>query len=417
MIRLHFPASRMQEYVEVPFEVPEGTRSLRVSYRVQPGAVVDLGCLDPERFRGWSGGARSCFELGIETATPGYLPGPLLAGRWNVLLGLYRLPSEGAWVELEVEPSPRELPDLPTSSVLAPRAELPRPEGWVRGDLHCHTHHSDARGSLSDLVSMARARGLDFLAVTDHNVVSHHAEMASRDWGIHLLPGMEVTTYRGHFNVLGPVGWVDFRFADDAGARRALRDAGERGALRVLNHPKPTGCDWEYGVWDDFDLFEVWNGPWPTRNEVSLARWHALLCEGRRIPAVGGSDRHQPPLPDPDPPSLQVGSPTVWIPGPVEALTDRLRAGRCCISEGRTGPVVWIEGPSGLVMGGTAEVGDPLTVHVWGAPDGQVRLVTDLGELPPARELAMPDARFLRVEVVGEEGVRALSNPVYRSSR
>jgi len=36
----------------------------------------------------------------------------------------------------------------------------------------CCSYHSDAIGSLSDLVAVARARGLDFVAVPDHNTVS-----------------------------------------------------------------------------------------------------------------------------------------------------------------------------------------------------------------------------------------------------
>jgi DNA polymerase (family X) len=39
----------------------------------------------------------------------------------------------------------------------------------VRGDLHCHTSVSDARSTLADMAKAARARGLEYVAVTDHS--------------------------------------------------------------------------------------------------------------------------------------------------------------------------------------------------------------------------------------------------------
>ena len=39
----------------------------------------------------------------------------------------------------------------------------------IRGDLHVHTSASDGANSLSEMVQAARARGLDYIAVTDHS--------------------------------------------------------------------------------------------------------------------------------------------------------------------------------------------------------------------------------------------------------
>lgn len=48
---------------------------------------------------------------------------------------------------------------------------LPRliEEKDVRGDLQCHTTDSDGRSSLEEVVAAARARGLEYLAITDHS--------------------------------------------------------------------------------------------------------------------------------------------------------------------------------------------------------------------------------------------------------
>jgi DNA polymerase (family 10) len=50
----------------------------------------------------------------------------------------------------------------------------------MRGDLHCHTTLSDGRQTLEQMVDAARARGLEYLAVTDHS--------ASHGFGDHVTP-------------------------------------------------------------------------------------------------------------------------------------------------------------------------------------------------------------------------------------
>ena len=95
------------------------------------------------------------------------------------------------------------------------RRSLPADAGltWLAGDLHAHTFHSDGVMSVAELAAHAVERGLDFVAVTDHNTVSHHALLgpASSRYGVTLLPGQEVTTELGHAGVLGDTGWIDFR--------------------------------------------------------------------------------------------------------------------------------------------------------------------------------------------------------------
>ncbi|MGH3150989.1 MAG: hypothetical protein ACRDOB_09680, partial [Streptosporangiaceae bacterium] len=72
----------------LPVEVGPGTAGLRVEleYDRAGGTVLDLGCLGPDGFRGWSGGARGSFVITADGATPGYLPGELEAGLWQVMI-------------------------------------------------------------------------------------------------------------------------------------------------------------------------------------------------------------------------------------------------------------------------------------------------------------------------------------------
>ncbi|MGH3204604.1 MAG: hypothetical protein ACRDP5_21525, partial [Streptosporangiaceae bacterium] len=91
----------------LPVEVGPGTAGLRVDleYERAGETVLDLGCLGPGGFRGWSGGARSWFAITGEQATPGYLPGELEAGLWRVMIGLYRVPPDGVPYRVTVQAS------------------------------------------------------------------------------------------------------------------------------------------------------------------------------------------------------------------------------------------------------------------------------------------------------------------------
>src|SRR5215471_19490925 len=138
----------------LPVEVPQGSFALAVdlSYDSSEG-VLDLGCLGPSGFRGWSGGARRSFVITPGAATPGYLPGELEAGTWQVVIGLHRVPPGGAEYRLtaEVSSTPGELAPAPPPGPLPPladrppRRDLPASRGrrWHAGDLHTHTVHSD----------------------------------------------------------------------------------------------------------------------------------------------------------------------------------------------------------------------------------------------------------------------------------
>lgn len=240
---------------ELPVEVPRGTGALTVALSHPPGrGVLDLGLLGPEgEFRGWSGGARDTFTVTQGWATPGYLPGPLHPGTWRVLVRLHRIPPEGLPYRVRAlatgrtpAPPPEDLPPPP----VAPRERrsrraVPAADGarWLAGDLHAHTVHSDGSLTVDELARCAALAGLDFLAVTDHNTVSHHPLLpaAGARQDVLLLPGQEVTTDLGHANVFGDTGWIDFR----RGADSWLARAEAHGGVLSVNHPLAGDCAWQ----------------------------------------------------------------------------------------------------------------------------------------------------------------------------
>ena len=391
------PAERARSpYLYLPFEVNPGVSRIDVSYSFdEADSILDLGLFDPtlgpfpsqDGFRGWSGSARRRVFVASDDATPGYIPGKIAPGTWRVVFGLAQVAPDGCpyRVKIDLDDAPRPL----VAPVRSAEVSLGK-SGLYRGDLQSHTFYSDAKGSLEDLVAAAKDRGLDFLAVTDHNTHSHHrklAELSSPE--LLLIPGEEITTYWGHANVWGVDGWVDFRIEREEALDVLIDQVHARGGLFSINHPKAIsnclGCDWEYAVPAGADSLEVWQGPWAFQNWESLERYDALLQQGRRITLVGGSDRHQPGYPDSDPVSVQVGSPTTWLR--LEDLStgsvlNAIKAGHGFVSESPDGPRLELR-VGNRKMGGTLEgaSGDLITAsaRVEGARGDLLRWVGSKG--------------------------------------
>jgi len=334
-----------QQLRTVPFEVPAGTAEVEVSldYDASGGAVLDLGCAGPQGFRGWSGGARSSFKVGVHHSTPGYLSGDIAPGVWQVWLGLHRIPPIGVPYSLEITFSgkaPKVSPDLdyqePVPIDRPPARHLPTVDGrrWYAGDLHAHTQHSDGKLSIRGLAQLAARTGLDFLAITEHNTISHYPYLDKQSalTGVTLIPGQEVTTELGHANVWGAEEWIDFRRP----ASQWMKQADKCGALFSVNHPLAGDCAWRHQLTTQPSIAEIWHWSWWDRS------WGEPLAWARRHPAavipVGGSDFHGP---GGTPPSL--GEPVTWVLADecsTPAILDGIRAGRTAVSATRTGPLL-----------------------------------------------------------------------------
>ena len=157
----------------LPVEVPAGTGGLRVEldYDRADGTVLDLGCLGPGGFRGWSGGARESFVITRDAATPGYLPGELEAGTWQVMIGVHRVPPDGVGYRLTArdrDGGRGPAPGLGRPAPLAPPPPRDRPPRRIlpagagsgpplAGRRPAHAHR--ALGRRADRPRTGRARG------------------------------------------------------------------------------------------------------------------------------------------------------------------------------------------------------------------------------------------------------------------
>ena len=354
------------DYVRIPFEVPEGTVEISFQHTVETTKddILDFGMRDPAGQRGWCGGLTDADVIGVEESSRCYMPGPIEGGStWHVEIGKAKLSSKsvGYSVVLEFRDA-AELAPRPRAA-FEPRV-LESGARWYAGDFHVHSNESgDATSTFDQIRDLARSRGIDFVNLSDHNVITQHALVAAYQAGVDdvlFMRGSEVTTYGGHGNTVGNSSYIDHHIGQDGHTIGALLEQVEEdGALFIVNHPKLAlgdaciGCAWTYEdtPWDKVAGMELQTGPYlyaPVFLDSVLAMWDDLLDQGHRITGVSGSDDHRTPT-APPPDESQIGTPTsvVWADELSEAgIMAGVRAGRV---------VVKLRGPDDPMLELTAE--------------------------------------------------------------
>ena len=453
-----------ESYKEIPFQVPDGVKRITISveYDRENRTVVDLGLFDPDRFRGWSGGNKASFSIAETDATPSYLPGPLPAGEWNLILGLPNIRTDSvASYRAEI---------LLESGMLAgTRAFAPEPlqaeAGWYRGELHAHSGHSDGNCTLQSgasgpcpvyrVVEAAVERGLDFIAVTEHNAISHHQSLHELQIAFDqtvLMSGREITTFYGHANIFGTTDFIDFR-ARDGQINPVLESAAQKGAFISINHPGlPSGevcmgCGWvaetDYSLIDAVEIVNgsvIDSGTGMLKSPLSgIPFWEQLLNAGHRVTAIAGTDNHNADLRSDSGRRTAIGEVTTVIFADTLAqndLLDGLRKGRAFIDlEGSADRLLELRAVAGnnqAMMGETIEAPEgsaiDLTVSSMNTPDSTIELYRN-GELISAEHdysrngdqletsvifQATGEPEWIHAEVVSAAGkVLLISNPIY----
>ena len=444
-----------QTYFEIPFTVPSGTHRITVTFHnlgKDQRTVLDLGIADPFRFRGNSGGNKDHFTIGETDATPSYLPGAIPPGRWklqiavpNIRKGVTSRYRAEVWFNSALDDS---------SFTEHPLNDTP---GWYRGDLHMHDAHSDGSCPsqsgkqvpcpLFFTVEDAVRRGLDFIAITDHNTMSQYddeRELQPYFDKLLLNPGRELTTFHGHANEFGTTRYIDYRVGSKQvpDVDTMFRQARSLGAIVSINHPaSPSGeicmgCGWTQDPPANMNLvtsIEVVNG-----GGVPATRfWDDQLRRGYRLTAIGGSDNHHADWPPEH--TASVGYPTTVIDAhdlSVAGILEGIRSGRVFIdlagTHNRMLDMSAQSGGSTANMGGVlaASKGQPvaLQVHVAGCDGASLHFFVD-GEMAntlPSQTIAGDNAtlhadwnsdgarHWIRAEVVDhDKHILLLGNPIY----
>ena len=323
-------------------------------------------------------------------------------------------------MEIRFDPGigPRQRDLIRTGAPARPVQRAAR-AGWLRGDLHCHTRYSDGDSWPAEMLNAATEAGLDFLGVTDHNNVAHHAEYGAGGGAEPIvIPGVEVTTYGGHWNAWGTERWWEFREPNGAAVAREMRAAADSGAFVSVNHPKPFGPAWEYDTVGAAHAIEVWNGAWVGLNAVALDFWERRLRAGERLVAVGGSDTHLLRDADPDLRHARgLGQPTTWVDAgsrpDAASILDGMRRGRTFVSASPAGPQLYLERASATSSRSTSAMDEEAALLLIGA-DGVLDARAVDRDAWTMSAACPATTAYVRAQLVDPRGeVTALTSPIW----
>ncbi len=450
-----------QSYVKVPFAVPAGTVRVTFSFSYtgkEQKTTLDLGLLDPAGLRCWSGGNKSVLTVGLSDATPSCRPGAIPAGTWNILIGVPNIRANvtahyTAHVYLSTSGAVSRLPEIL-------REPLRTGPAWYRGDLHMHTAHSDGQcpsqsGKMVPCpvfftVDAAARRGLDFIAITDHNATSHYNAMRELQPyfdKLLLIPGREITTFQGHINFLGTTDFVDFRLArgNVPDANTLLRNADRLGGITSINHPDDPsgeiclGCGWTPATKVDMHMLtavEAVNGGSEMNGRSEISFWNMQLNNGCRLTGIGGSDNHRPFTPLDHAGAIGVPTTVVYAAElSTPAILDGIRAGHVFVDvTGSRDRVLEVTAHNGEHPAHAGDLLDAargeavhIEAHVLHAAGGKIRWIVDGQEMQrggveitaadqtPVLDWTSDGQRhWIRAEVTDADGkLWLLGNPVY----
>jgi len=158
-------------------------------------------------------------------------------------------------------------------------------------DLHVHTCYSeDAATTLEEVVTHAKRRGLDGIAVTDHGTVAGALELL-KSGDLLVIPGIEIETPCGHILGLN----VTQAIPQGLSAAEAIERIHESGGLAVVAHPFTAfKSRWKSKVLSSLkvDAIEVKNSSnFPFVLSTYL---NERLAARLNLPQTAGSDAHIP---------------------------------------------------------------------------------------------------------------------------
>ena len=273
---------------------------------------------------------------------------------------------------------------------------------------HLHTVHSDGADTVTAMFEACASAGYDAVALTDHNTASGlaEAERAAAANGLIMVPGVEVTTFRGHAVTLGVTRAPEWRDLDARGLDALAADVHAEGGVLSIAHPAAlgspvcSGCTWGWPIEPTaVDTWEVL-AEYESEVEASLELWRRALARGSTAAPVGVGDVHNTAAASAPRPATYVYTRARTAADVLDALRRR----RLFASRGRTFDF-WLEHPDGRV----ALVGERVAGGGWSQ---RASAPAEFAEVE-----AGPRSRCVSAEVRGTHGgLEAISAPIWIDS-
>jgi len=184
-------------------------------------------------------------------------------------------------------------------------------------DLHVHTTYSrDSTITPRDLLAYTSKRGLDGVALVDHDKVAHPMQINKRS-DLLVILGTEVSSAHGHIIGLN----VSKEIPPKLDVGDTLDRIHEAEGIAVASHPMAFfKKSLKQRIDSRFDAIEVINSlAFPFRYSV---RWNEKIASRFDIPRVAGSDAHYGP---------EIGYAYTLVEADmnVDEVIEALRKGRC----------------------------------------------------------------------------------------
>lgn len=160
-------------------------------------------------------------------------------------------------------------------------------------DLHTHTSHSyDGFTTQAELIFACQSRGINVVAITEHDKVCKLDPSEFDRHGIHLIPGCEYTTSEGA-HIIGL--FTDMSLPSGSDRHLIFSSLEEAGSLIIMPHPFKPGSGYlsVYGIdetIEKFDLMERVNGGWKASEFIPQIQ---DISKKFSIPMIGSSDSHK----------------------------------------------------------------------------------------------------------------------------
>jgi predicted metal-dependent phosphoesterase TrpH len=159
-------------------------------------------------------------------------------------------------------------------------------------DLHVHSQYSeDGAGHPKDIMKQLQIKGLQGMAVTDHNNIQGSLEalkLKPKDFII--IPGMEISTADGHLIALG----VKENIPRDLSVEETVDKIIDAGGIAVVPHlfRKMSGIKKEklQIIYEKIPAIEVFNGCSLPETNIKTAK----VAKEFKLGGTGGSDAHDP---------------------------------------------------------------------------------------------------------------------------